>query len=598
MEIAAFLLNLAANPRINKAFSANCIRFGNPCFSGISAGPMIWGMANSLPLHKLKPADLPAPPQAALQMLQACSVEDVDQRLLVQFAETDPVLTAEVLRVVNTPLFGIGKEVMSVRHAISLLGIRALRSIVLCLMVRDAVQGQQLADFNLTEFWEDTLRRATAAKAMAQYARLNPDECFTLGMLQDFGVLLLFYLHPGIAGEYSSLRRLDPDACLAREQEIFATSHVEIIGLLAQAWSLPRDLVEAIVSHHQPEENMQAELLYCADWVNAVFTASNINATFDRARHLLEARLGLAPDAIQELFAGLPQSVEESARVMGLHIPTQVNFETLLRQANSRLAEDNMSYQELTWQLEKAIAERDRLTRELNDEIALAREVQRRLMPACDNQSLPIHGINKPARNISGDFFDFIENQHGHLWFILGDVSGKGINAGMLMAKTASLFRCLAKHMSDPLKLVQIINNEICETSTRGYFVTMVVGIYSAEQQSVRLVNAGHLPVLIMDQAGTPRLLPAVDPPAGILPNISYALSEAISLQNKSLYLYSDGVTESLRPDEQMLEIDGLIKLIQAHAGQPAMQRLSNMVTAMLPASQLHDDITLLLLEP
>ena len=530
-------------------------------------------------------------------MLQVCSVDDVDQRLLSQFAETDPVLTAEVLRVVNTPLFGLGKEIMSVRHAISLLGIRALRSIVLCLMVRDAVQGQQIANLNLTEFWEDTLRRATVAKLLAQHSRLNPDECFTLGMLQDFGVLLLFYLNPEIAGEYSTLRRLDPDTCLAREQEIFGTTHVEIIGLLAQAWSLPQTMVDVIASHHQPGQNLQAELLYCADWVNAVFTASNINITLDSARQLLQQCLGLSPEEIQELFAELPHSVEQSARVMGLHIASQLNFESLLRQANSRLAKDNMSYQELTWQLEKAIAERDRLALELNNEIALAREIQRKLMPAGDGRTLPIHGINKPARNISGDFFDFLENQHGQLWFILGDVAGKGINAGMLMAKTASLFRCLAKHMSDPLKLVQIINNEICETSTRGVFVTMVVGVYSAKNQSVRLVNAGHLPVIIMAQAGKPQLLPASDPPVGILANTTYTISEAISLQNKSLYLYSDGVTESIRSDEQMLEIDGLVKLLQAHAAKPAPQRLECLVAELLPTSQLHDDITLLLLE-
>jgi len=561
---------------------------------------MIRSMPNSVRMHNIKPTDLPAPPQAALQMLQACSIENADQRVLAQFTETDPVLTAEVLRVVNTPLFGLGKEVKSVKNAIILLGVRALRSIVLCLMVRDAIQGQQIADFNLTEFWEDTLRRATAARALAKYSQLDADECFTLGMLQDFGVLLLFYLHPEIAKEYSNLRRLDPDTGLAREQEIFGTTHTEIIRLLAKAWSLPQSMVDAIALHHHPQQNLQANLLNGSDWVNAVFTASDVNATFDSAQQLLQTRLGLCPEDIQELFAELPERVEQSARAMGLRIACQVDFEALLRQANLRLAKDNISYQELTWQLEKAIAERDQLAQELHNEIVLAREIQRKLMPEQDGHTLPIYGINKPARNISGDFFDYVENQNGELWFALGDVAGKGINAGMLMAKTASLFRCLAKRMSDPLKLMKIINDEICETSTRGYFVTMVMGVYSAANKTVSLVNAGHLPVLIMDKAGKsqPQLLPASDPPLGIVAGTGYMLSEVISLQNKCLYLYSDGVTESTRPDKQMLEIDGLVKLIQTHAAQPAAQRLVSMVDTLLPTSQLHDDITLLLLEP
>ena len=126
------------------------------------------------------------------------------------------------------------------------------------------------------------------------------------------------------------------------------------------------------------------------------------------------------------------------------------------------------------------------------------------------------------------------------------------------------------------------------------------MGVYQSTDRTVQIVNAGHLPVLIMDREGRtkPRLLPANDPPVGIIAGSLYTLSEVISLQNKSLYLYSDGVTESVRPDMQMLEIDGLVKLIQEHSAQPATQRLASLVDILSPSEQLHDDITLLLLEP
>jgi HD-like signal output (HDOD) protein len=82
-------------------------------------------------LYKIKPSDLPAPPQSALAMLRACAHEDVDNKQLTEFAQTDPVPTAEILRVLNTPLFGLGHEVTSVRHTVSLLGVHGLRNIVL-----------------------------------------------------------------------------------------------------------------------------------------------------------------------------------------------------------------------------------------------------------------------------------------------------------------------------------------------------------------------------------------------------------------------------------------------------------------------------------
>lgn len=549
-------------------------------------------------INNLKPADLPAPPQAALEMLRACMGDDVDQKVLAQFAESDPVLTAELLRVVNTPLFGLGKEIASVKHAISLLGIRTLRSIVLCLMVREAVQGHAIPGFNLTEYWEDTLRRATCARLLASHLKLDADEAFTLGMMQDFGTLLLFYLHPQRATEYSNLRRLEPRAAHARENDLFGMTHTQVFSVLAQSWSLPQSLITAIATHHQPDDNMQAKLLNCCDWVNAVFTTTDVNSIFDQTRRLLRDELNLSGQDIQTLFDELPENVAASAQTMRLHIPVQIHFEDLLRQANSQLAKDNTEYQELTWQLEKAITERDRLASELDAEIALAREIQRKLMPDTESDSLPVYGLNIPARYISGDFFDYLQQKNGDIWFALGDVSGKGVNAGMLMAKTASLFRCLAKYMTDPVKLVQMMNNELCETSTRGYFVTMVVGLYKAQQQQVQLVNAGHLPVLILGDDAEPLVLPADDPPLGILPDTQYGISDAICLQSKALYLYSDGVTETMHKHGHILGVDGLVQLINQHNSKPANTRLQAIVDALLPDYPLHDDITLLMFEP
>ena len=549
-------------------------------------------------MSRLKPADLPAPPQAALEMLRACSRDDVDNKQLADFAQTDPILTAEMLRVVNTPLFGIAHEVNSVRHAISLLGMRALRNIVMCLMVREAVQKYVIPTFDITLFWEDTLRRAVTARWLGTQIGLDKDDCFTAGLLQDFGLLILFYLHPEQAREYVNLRAQDPARRYQSEKALFGIGHDEVVTLLVKQWSLPQSLGDAIGQHHQQEgqRGKLSQVLLANDWVNAVFCVPDINMVLEKVRSMLATEFGLAGTDVEQQLTELPRTVMDAAQSLGLHIQTQADFEQLLRQANSRLAKENTDYQELTWKLEKAIAERDRLAAELNQEIAIAQEVQRHLMPDAAPGGLPVYGLNLPARNISGDFFDYQQLRDGTICFALGDVSGKGINAGLLMAKTASLFHCLAKHIQDPAQLLAIINNEICETSVRGFFVTMIAGIYHPQQRQLRLVNAGHLPALVLGRDGSVRILEASEQPLGILPDCRFTLLAPIQLQDATLYLYSDGVTEAKTPDGVMLGQAGLVTLLQRHQDKPAMQCLQAVVDAIRPQQQLHDDITLLMI--
>lgn len=549
-------------------------------------------------LHAIKPADLPAPPQSALEMLRACSRDDLSHNQLADFAQTDPVLTTEILRVVNTPLFGLGHDVTSVRHAISLLGMRALRNIVLCLLVREAVQRHAIPGFDITLFWEDTLRRAVTARWLGAHCGLDKDECFTAGLLQDFGLLILFYLHPQTASEYAAMRVQDPVQRLHTEQRLFAMTHAQVLALLVSQWSLPQALGDAIAQHHGTvtELDKLAKVLHACDWVNALFCVREINPVLAQVRAILTTHFALDAPTMEQQLSDTPRAMQQAATSLGLHITAQADFEQLLRQANARLARENTDYQELTWKLEKAIAERDRLAAELNQEIAIAQEVQRHLMPDGRAGQLPIHGLNLPARNISGDFFDYLQLRDGSICFALGDVAGKGINAGLLMAKTASLFHCLAKHIQDPARLLAIINNEICESSVRGFFVSMIAGIYQPQTRQVQLVNAGHLPAFILRAGTQPVILEAAAPPLGIVPDCRFSPAAPIQLQGAALYLYSDGVTEAKTADGNMLEREGLVRLLLQHHDKPPAQRLQAVVDAIRPQQQLHDDMTLLML--
>ncbi len=235
-------------------------------------------------------------------------------------------------------------------------------------------------------------------------------------------------------------------------------------------------------------------------------------------------------------------------------------------------------------------------------ELELAAEIQRDLLPQPSSRDFPIHGINIPARSVSGDFFDIMTLPDGRIWFNVGDVSGKGMNAALLMAKTSSLFRCLAKSAEDPGQLLNAINNELCETNSHGMFVTMLGGLFHPGSGSLRLTNAGHEPPLHFDLR-TERFtaIPADAPPLGIAPGIAgpdgFPVTE-IDLEGGSLYVFTDGLTEATTFGGGMLGIDGVRALIREHAEESPDLRLKSIAGAVkLPGQSLRDDLTLLVVE-
>jgi len=249
----------------------------------------------------------------------------------------------------------------------------------------------------------------------------------------------------------------------------------------------------------------------------------------------------------------------------------------------------------LNARMAEALVEQERLARELE----LAAEIQRSLLPDAPEPEYPVSGVNIPARTVSGDFFDFFELDDRRICFNLGDVSGKGMNAALLMAKTASLYRCLGKTIDQPGRLMARVNAEICETATRGMFVTMVGGIYDPRTGIARISNAGHEPPLFHDSDGGFTEFPAEAPPLGIMPPMSedddtFPEFELL-LDGGTFYIFTDGVTEGYVEGGQELTAEGLKAMLVENAGLDVSDRLKA-VTRRIDRGEgnLRDDLTLL----
>ena len=230
-------------------------------------------------------------------------------------------------------------------------------------------------------------------------------------------------------------------------------------------------------------------------------------------------------------------------------------------------------------------------------ELALARVIQSSLLPTPMPPPCCIAGLNIPAREVSGDFYDFMPLGDHRIAFNIADVAGKGMDAALLMAKASSLLRCLGKQMTRPDALLTRVNDELCETATRGKFITLVAGVLDRRDGSVVLANAGHQPPMMHKRNGEFEEFFQSAPPLGVIPGLNYPVVE-LSLRDGALYLFTDGLTEATDSEGRSVGVRGVQQLIEQHAGlekQARLQAIAAAITTISPRQ--HDDITMLLLD-
>ena len=227
----------------------------------------------------------------------------------------------------------------------------------------------------------------------------------------------------------------------------------------------------------------------------------------------------------------------------------------------------------------------------------LAGGVQKSLFPDISRFENFIYAKNVPARDVSGDYYDVVKVGKSEYFFTLADVSGKGIKAGMYMAKASSIFRTLS-NLSYPLeKVVFGVNNELVEAKFKGMFVTAVFGKINIETGEVNFVNAGHESIMVFDTNKNFEFIKSEMPPIGIIKYFTEAMvkSKTINLKEKTFVVYTDGVTEGYLKNGQELGAEGVQKIV-TNLDTVTPKNLVDSIAKELDwgAEKLRDDITCL----
>jgi len=230
-------------------------------------------------------------------------------------------------------------------------------------------------------------------------------------------------------------------------------------------------------------------------------------------------------------------------------------------------------------------------------EIEIVGEIQQSLLSKNKDENFPIAGINIPAKIVSGDFYNFIDLGEGKYGFGVADVSGKGIKSSILMSKASSLYTCLSKTIFSPAELISLLNNEICETISRGMFVTMLIGVYDSNQKTLTLSSAGHEPPLILDKTESFTTFEDSGPPLGVMAKFKFT-ETTVPFSDSSIYIFTDGITEIKDPNGEVLGAEGFKDYIKKYQSTPSNQRLKKIIDDIIGSGKIQkDDLTIVVID-
>ena len=244
-------------------------------------------------------------------------------------------------------------------------------------------------------------------------------------------------------------------------------------------------------------------------------------------------------------------------------------------------------------------AQKLELERRVAQELEIAQQVQARLFPQQlpTMQTLEYAGVCIQAHQVGGDYHDFLDLGRGRFGLVVGDISGKGIAAALLMANLQANLRSLcAIAFDEPERLLRSVNQLFYENTNEGAYATLFFAEYDDKVRRLRYANCGHLPALLFRRDGTIERLDSTCTVLGLFKEWDCSISDRGLSSGDTLVLYTDGITESFNPEGEEFGERRLIDALQRRQELPPPALIESVVTDVqeFSAKQQHDDITLI----
>ncbi len=309
------------------------------------------GSSSGITLERiLAHGSVPTLPTVAMRLLEMTSNPNVKLHEIATLIQNDPGLAAKVLKTVNSSFYGLPKPCPSIERAIAMLGLRAVKSLVLGFSMVNLTRGLG-EGVDLNAFWKHTIIAAAAARQFAQIVGVNePDEVFAAALFQDIGVLTMLAAYPEVYCPLLTAAGTDQAILLRLERDRIGLQHNQIGAALAQQWKMPAMIVSAISQHHDlnPPDNEFLTVIRCVvlgELTAGAMATNSIDQNLSTLIDFASRWFGQNKDQVASLIDKVQQASREIAKLLDQQIGQVPTAGELMQRANERLLEEQLMTQ-------------------------------------------------------------------------------------------------------------------------------------------------------------------------------------------------------------------------------------------------------------
>lgn len=322
---------------------------------------------------------LPSPPAVAMRILEAVRNDRIPIQELVKIISSDPALALKVLRVANSPVYTRSMKVATVKNAITVLGINALKNIALSFVIIDGISAKSRVSYDFESFWRGSITAAVSTEVISKRLRVSHDDLFITALLQDIGSVILT-LHMTRLGQESPYTGVSPFTSLEEERVLYGCDHQEIGYDVLKEWGLPDSICHLVLNHHcgddAPEELLpKLRILNLANTLSSLFHATGSAEDFENFSHSLETLCNATSNEVETLISLAHERTREILSFFDIDSGNMKTCSQILQEANEELGRLNLTYEQMVVELRHAKEKAENLAHELTEANARLREL-------------------------------------------------------------------------------------------------------------------------------------------------------------------------------------------------------------------------------